>query len=162
MTLLLFISKMLASGFFVSYLPVRYFKRTLWTGAGILGALWGVLLLPWLPQRPATFLLFLGCAVLVGVGICSLAEIAFARRDDPRILLDETLGFWAAVATFPFRPALVACAFLLFRLFDVYKPNLLRSLERLPKGWGVVLDDIGAGLITNLILQVLHRGLGWL
>ena len=53
----------------------------------------------------------------------------------------------------------VVCAFASFRLFDVTKPPPCRALEKLPEGWGILLDDLMAGVYANLLAQVVTRGL---
>ena len=65
------------------------------------------------------------------------------------LLLPELDPRWQAAA--------VGAGFLLFRLFDILKPPPLKSLERLPGGWGILLDDLGAGLMANATLQLLLR-----
>ncbi|MGH8057240.1 MAG: phosphatidylglycerophosphatase A, partial [Candidatus Entotheonellia bacterium] len=50
----------------------------------------------------------------------------------------------------------VLAAFLLFRVFDILKPSPIRALERLPGGWGIMCDDLAAGLLTNIVLQGLR------
>ena len=62
------------------------------------------------------------------------------------------ISLWWLPHTWP----LLLLGFFLFRLFDVVKPPPLRALERLPSPWGVLLDDVGAGLYANLLLH------GWL
>jgi phosphatidylglycerophosphatase A len=55
----------------------------------------------------------------------------------------------------------VVAAFFLFRIMDVVKPFPARRLEDLPRGWGIMADDVMAGIYANLVLQVALR-LGWL
>ena len=148
----------LSTGLFVSYLPARFFRRTFWTGAGLLGSAWGWLLLPCLPTATLPCALFLLVAAGASIGITSLAEKALGRKDDPRIILDETVGYWVSAAFLPRTTGVLAAAFLLFRVFDVYKLPPLKAMQNWPRGWGVMADDIGAGILTNLILQM---GVRW-
>ena len=83
-----------------------------------------------------------------------------AERDgqekDPRwVVVDETVGMMVAL-TFVRGPWIIwPAGFVLFRLFDIVKPYPVGRAERLPGGVGIVMDDVLAGLYTNLILQIL-------
>jgi phosphatidylglycerophosphatase A len=81
------------------------------------------------------------------------------NQPDPQIVVvDEVLGQWitlAGAATFNWKTWLAA--FALFRLLDVWKPAPARQLERLPGGWGIVADDVMAGLYGALAIFVLDR-----
>ena len=73
------------------------------------------------------------------------------RHPDPSIVvIDEIVGIWIALLLLPKTVVAYAVAFLLFRLFDVLKPQPARALERLPGGWGIMLDDVVAGAYANL------------
>ena len=65
-----------------------------------------------------------------------------------RIMAVALLGFQVSLSR-------IALAFALFRFFDIAKPLFIRRLERLPKGWGVMMDDLLAGIYSNLILHFL-------
>jgi phosphatidylglycerophosphatase A len=81
------------------------------------------------------------------------------NRPDPQIVVvDEVIGQWitlAGAATFNWKTWLAA--FALFRLLDMWKPAPARQLERLPGGWGIVADDVMAGLYGALAIFVLDR-----
>ena len=78
---------------------------------------------------------------------------------DPHIVVvDEVIGQWitlAGSATFNWRSWLAA--FVMFRLLDIWKPAPARQLESLPGGWGIVADDVMAGLYGALAIFVLDR-----
>ena len=102
------------------------------------------------------FLLFLftGAAVY----ITAEAEKIFGEKDPPCIVIDEITGFlW----TMFFVPPTLACIFLgfiLFRFFDIFKPFPVRILhDKLPGGYGVVGDDVMAGIYSNIALHVLIK-----
>ena len=105
---------------------------------------------------------------LTGVAIWAAdrADHVWGTHDSQRIVIDEVAGYLVTVALVDRAtwPAL-ACGFVAFRFFDIVKPPPVRWLdEHLPGGWGVVLDDIGAGM-QGLIAMVLldHFGaLHWL
>ncbi len=84
--------------------------------------------------------------------------------EDPRaFVLDEAIGVWLAVLR-PARPALLtfALAFVLFRTFDIWKPGPIRRLERIGRGWGVVLDDVAAGVLAGAVMLAMAAVGGWL
>ncbi|OGR93352.1 MAG: hypothetical protein A2992_06090 [Elusimicrobia bacterium RIFCSPLOWO2_01_FULL_59_12] len=138
----------LASGCFLSYVPAWLLRRRRYTGAGLVGSLWGVALLSWLPLDPAR-------AAAVWVGLLAIGVVAgdlaeeFLGKDDPRIVIDEWIGLWAALLFQPRTPAVIVSAFVLFRILDVYKPGWIRRAAGLPGGWGVVMDDVLAGVAAN-------------
>jgi phosphatidylglycerophosphatase A len=147
----------LATGLYLSFIPAYLVRSQKYTGAGLIGTAWGVVLLPWLPLNPiAQIAVWLGACAMALV-ISDIAEERLRQKDDPRIIIDETVGYWTAMLFLPRSwPAIVA-AFLLFRIFDVWKPLGIRRLGHLPGGWGVLLDDIGAGVAANLLLQIAQR-----
>ncbi len=82
------------------------------------------------------------------------------KKDPGEIVADEFAGqsvtFIGAYASGYQEIAIVAVAgFLLFRLFDIFKPWPIRKLEKLPDGWGVLADDILAGVFAGIVLQVI-------
>ena len=86
------------------------------------------------------------------------------RKDgDPgQVVLDEWAGQWIALIAFPMPTfermiAVLAVQFILFRIFDVIKPPPGRQLEKLHGGWGILLDDVAAGVYANIIGQIIFR-----
>jgi phosphatidylglycerophosphatase A len=78
------------------------------------------------------------------------------EHDSGRIVVDEIVGFLTATALMDVTPARLVVAFFLFRLFDIVKPPPARYFdEQVPGGPGVVLDDVFAGIYTNVIVRVL-------
>jgi phosphatidylglycerophosphatase A len=85
------------------------------------------------------------------------AEIFFGKKDDPRIVIDEMIGFLIAMLWVPKTTGFIIIGFFLFRFFDIIKPFPIRRLEkRLKGGFGVVLDDVMAGVYANIILQLIY------
>ncbi len=98
--------------------------------------------------------------VLLAPGIWSASVVAKeTNTTDPQIVVvDEVIGQWITLtgaATFNWKTWLAA--FLLFRLLDMWKPAPARQLESLPGGWGIVADDVMAGLYGALAIFVLDR-----
>jgi phosphatidylglycerophosphatase A len=92
----------------------------------------------------------IAAVVAVAIGIPAATIVAReAGREDPQfVVVDEVAGQWIALigARPDWAHALVALA--LFRLFDIWKPWPVRALERLPGGWGIMLDDVAAGVLA--------------
>lgn len=100
-----------------------------------------------------------GLLVLAPLAVWACGAEALRRGviDPGPVVLDEVTGQWLAL-TLPvlvlsknLKPQHVVISFLLFRLFDIWKPWPIRLLERLPGGWGIVADDVGAGLAAGLV-----------
>lgn len=98
-----------------------------------------------------TVIAFVCLAVWVATG----AERELGEKDCQKIVIDEIAGYLVTMAFIPFTGWAVAAGFVLFRLFDIWKPFPCRWIEKnLPRGWGVVGDDVMAGIYANLVLQV--------
>ncbi|MCB0359923.1 MAG: phosphatidylglycerophosphatase A [Bdellovibrionales bacterium] len=75
-----------------------------------------------------------------------------ADASDPQqIVIDEFAGFFVALSGLGGGAAQILLAFLLFRLFDITKPPPIRQIEKLPGAWGIVLDDVLAGIFANFV-----------
>ena len=91
---------------------------------------------------------------LMGTWAAGRAEVILGRTDSPSIVIDEVVGYLVAMFLVPTGWIYIVSGFLLFRVFDILKPWPLKRLEKLHGGLGVMLDDIGAGVYTNLVLQL--------
>ncbi len=91
---------------------------------------------------------------IVGTWAAGRAEIILGKKDSPSIVIDEIAGYLIALFMAPSGWGFVAAAFILFRVFDIVKPWPLKQLQKVRGGPGVMLDDIGAGVYTNVLLQV--------
>jgi phosphatidylglycerophosphatase A len=78
------------------------------------------------------------------------------RTPDPSIVvIDEIVGMWVALFLLPRTPLALVLAFVAFRAMDVLKPQPARYFERIPHGWGIMLDDIAAGIYANLLTRII-------
>jgi phosphatidylglycerophosphatase A len=164
------VSVALASCFYTSFAPAKFVstfqlkvgRKSLteekWTGAGFVGSLWGLATYLFLPWSFVSSSVSIVLGVLSAILFSQIAEKSLKNHDDPRIVIDEWIGSWIALWTLDQRLSPeVILAFILFRVFDTFKGPWGRSLQRLPGGFGVVLDDVMAGLIANIIVRVLIR-----
>ncbi len=98
-------------------------------------------------------LLILGS--IIAVFICSEAEKKLGH-DNGKIIIDELFGYFFAILFIPKSLLIGFLGFLLFRIFDIFKPFPINKLQNLPKGWGVMADDILAGIFSNIILLAVY------
>jgi len=120
------------------------------TAGTIVGVLLAVLL------RDAVYCWYaLATAVVTSIGTWAAgeADAILGTKDSPTIVIDEIAGFLVAMFLVPFTWWTVVAGFVLFRLIDIVKPWPLKRLQDIPGGMGVMLDDLGAGVYTNVILQ---------
>ena len=91
-------------------------------------------------------LFWIALAITLGVPAATIVERESGRHDPGFVVIDEVIGQWIALLFSPvdWRHGLIALV--LFRLFDIVKPFPVRRFERLPAGWGIVFDDVAAGL----------------
>ena len=149
------IVRALATGLFVSCLPPLVFKYTKNTGAGFLGTLWGI---PIVLAFPADQMLYLICMLAfwaVAVIVCKQVQFkGYTGHDNPKIVIDEMAGYIAAMAFLPRTWPYMLAAFVLFRTFDTLKPWLVKTFDKMDNAFGVVFDDVAAGLMANILLQI--------
>lgn len=140
----------LASGFGAGFAPVA--PGTVGTLVALPGA-WALSLAP-----PWVRLTLIAGALPLAARICGAAARQGADEDPGWVVLDEIVGFLVATAFVPAGLASYLVAFLLFRLFDIIKPPPAGAIDRrLPGGWGILLDDVFAGLYAALFLALLER-----
>ena len=103
---------------------------------------------------------YLFCVLLMfflGVAASSYCIRQFQDKDPSKVVIDETVGFLITMFLVPLSPASILTGFFLFRVADIIKPFPARDAEKLPAGWGVMMDDVVAGLYANIVLQVIWR-----
>jgi phosphatidylglycerophosphatase A len=140
---------LLATGFGVGYSPVA---------PGTLGTLVAILLYYFLSNIPSPlYEITLIGFFFFSIWISENAEEFFGKKDDPRIVIDEIMGFLITMLWVPKTIRFVIIGFFLFRVFDILKPYPIRRLEkRFKGGFGVVLDDVAAGVYANIVLQFIY------
>lgn len=100
----------------------------------------------------SSYIVWIVCTLSLGVVICDYSGRVLGAKDHPAIVWDEFVGMWVALIGLPLQWQWLLLAFVLFRVLDIFKPPPLGSLERLPHGFGVMLDDFVAGLFVALAL----------
>ena len=143
---------------------VRFLATGAYTGLapvapGTFGTLPGVALAPLVAMAaglgvaPYTLILLAIIALAVWVADRYAAEIGV--KDPGSVVIDEIAGYLVTVAFLPVSMTTLGMGFLAFRLFDIVKPPPARQCEALPGGFGIVLDDVVAGLYANLALRLI-------
>ena len=162
--------KMIVTGLGTGYLPVA-------PGTWASAAVCGLFLITALVSGSrtlcvtGTMLIVAAAASIACVALGSFAESAFGRKDPRPCTIDEWAGQAIALVLLPIRSSLpdwqscliaAGVAFFAFRIFDIFKPPPVRQIEKLPRGWGVLLDDLVAGIYANVVAQIVLRViLGW-
>lgn len=139
----------LATGFGVGYSPIV---------PGTLGTLIAIPIYYFLseihfPLYEVTLIAFF----FLSVWISENAERFFRKKDDQRIVIDEVIGFLITMLWVPKTLVFIIIGFFLFRVFDILKPFPIRRLEKGFKGgFGIVLDDVVAGVYANIFLRLIY------
>ncbi len=160
------VTRAVATGLFAGYIP--------WA-SGTFGTLVGlaVYLLPGLSEP-----VWLSLLIVVGMsaGVVTAKKVAQATghqltasaerakalfqpgthdvADPSIVVIDEIVGIWITLWLVPYSRVAIVVAFILFRLFDIVKPPPARQLERIPGGWGIMLDDVAAGIYANIATRI--------
>ena len=94
--------------------------------------------------------------VLFFVGVAASTRVArgVGIEDPGIVVVDEVVGMWTTLLFLPLTPTTAVAGFLLFRILDVFKPYPARQFESLPGGWGIMSDDVMAGIYANLLLRI--------
>ncbi len=110
-------------------------------------------------QIPVIVVLILA-VVAIGIPAATLEARACGQKDPSHVVIDEVAGQLLTLIACPIVWQGLLAGFILFRAFDIVKPPPVRSLEKLPEGTGIVVDDLGAGVYALVVLQLLlHFGI---
>lgn len=137
----------LATGFGVGYAPIA---------PGTLGTFVAIPIYYFLSEIPfPLYEITLAGFFFLAVWISEKAEAIFEKKDNPKIVIDEMMGFFITMLWISKTPFFILAGFILFRFLDILKPYPIRYFEKAKGGFGVVLDDVGAGVYANLILRLI-------
>ena len=142
------LAKILASGLGTGYSKIA---------PGTMGALLAAIVLGVISQFwiYPSFAWMLGALIVVyAIGWWSVDKVhTIWPHDDNRIVIDEILGILVSLIFIPISAVTILIAFVLFRIFDIWKPLGIRGMESWGGAHGVLMDDVLAGIYTNLVLQ---------
>ncbi len=99
--------------------------------------------------------LFIGVFILIAVWSSGLSQRLLGRKDPGEVVIDEAAGLLLTFFLLPLTWHVLIPGFVLFRLFDIFKPFPIKRLEKINGGKGIVLDDLLAGIYANLALRIL-------
>ncbi len=135
------LSRFLATGFFSGYSPIV---------PGTAGSLVGLLIYA-IPGMNRPILLGISILLMFFVGVGTSARMEKQYGEDPSIVvIDEIVGMWISLLFLPRNLWVALLAFVFFRVYDTVKPPPARQWERFRQGWGVMLDDVAAGVYANI------------
>lgn len=113
--------------------------------------------------HPLFYMIFLTLFMMFAIAACSLYEKFETGHDHSHVVIDEVVGFLITLLWLPATWQTVVLGFVLFRIFDISKPFPIGYLDRkVQGGLGVVIDDVVAGVIANIILQIIYTQTNWL
>jgi len=97
-------------------------------------------------------------AGVLALGFASIrALIGNAEEDPSEVVIDEWAGMWISCLFLPIKPGAMIGAFILFRVFDIWKPLGIRKLEKWKGAAGIMMDDVAAGIGANVLMQIAVR-----
>lgn len=140
------LSTFIATVGFIGYAPIA---------PGTAGSLAATLAFMLMPTYLAPVPFTLASVALFALAVWAADRHASADNPDPsEVVIDEVMGMVVAIAYLPLTPTVLIASFVLFRLFDIAKPFPVRQFEKLHGGWGIVMDDVMAGVYANVALRV--------
>lgn len=143
------ISEWIATCFKVGYLPLA---------PGTWGSVFAILLW-WAFLKNVNIYIFVILIIfsfLIGIVASNIVIDQRGDADPSYIIIDELVGQWLALLFIPQEYFYIVISFISFRFFDIIKPWPISLIEKLPKGLGVMSDDFIAGLITLVLIQIIH------
>ena len=134
-----------------------------WIGTGLLpvmpgtfGTLAAVPLILLLDNLGAIYkLLTLMTAIAIAIWASGMHQKLLDQSDPREIVIDEVAGFLLTMLFLPCSWLTISLGFIFFRFFDILKPYPIKQLEKLRGGFGVVIDDLAAGLYANIIVRII-------
>jgi len=143
-----FLTLTISTFFYIGYLPLI---------PGTFGSLAGLGLYFLIKENSFLYIFFTAGIILLGFLLSGKAEGLLNKKDARCIVIDEVGGMLLSLLFIPYDIKIALLAFLIFRALDILKPYPARRLQHLKGSRGIMLDDLVAGLYTNIILQVVLR-----
>lgn len=91
----------------------------------------------------------------IGVYAANFVEKALNKKDPGVIVIDEVIGYLITVYLLPFNVLYAVLGFILFRFYDIIKPYPIKKIEKICGGWGIMLDDVLAGIYACITLNII-------
>jgi len=126
------------------------------TAASVVGALMAVILAP----SSILYVIVFSVVTIIGFMVSGKMETLLDRKDPGCVVIDEVSGIMIAMFLLPLSPIVVITTFFLFRAFDMFKIYPVNKFEQLKGSQGIMMDDIIAGIYTNIVMQFAVRGAG--
>lgn len=141
-----FLEKLIGSGFYTGYIK---------KASGTFGSL-AALVIYLIPgfENPSIMIFFITLFILIGVPIARKFESIYGE-DPKEYTNDEVIGMWISLLFIPKKIWWIILAFFIWRAFDIIKPFPVRKLESVKNGWGVLLDDILAGIYSFMVVHLI-------
>lgn len=138
--------KIIATIFFIGYFPFA---------PGTMASAFAMAFLWFLKPSNAVILFILIVSFISGIFVSQKIQEQSQKKDPSCVVIDEFSGYLTAVVFFPLSWQNLLIGFVIFRFFDILKPPPIRQIERkLHGGLGIMIDDIIAGLMTNLLIRI--------
>jgi phosphatidylglycerophosphatase A len=137
----------LSSGTYLGYIPFA---------SGTFGTLWGLPIFYVLSTQTFRFqFLIITGSIGLAIFLAGQTEKFLKRKDPSQVVIDEIVGYMVTVAGMPFAWTTAISGFFIFRIMDIVKPYPIRKIDqKMPGGWGIVLDDVLAGVYSQLLLRL--------
>jgi len=140
--------KLIATVFYIGYLPIA---------PGSIGSLVALFFYYFIKQDSYLVGASILVSLILGLLTARKAEELFELEDASQIIIDEFTGMLVSLYLLPPTMGYIVSAFLLFRFFDIIKPEPIKTLEKLKGSAGIMADDLMAGVYANLVLQAVYR-----
>jgi phosphatidylglycerophosphatase A len=142
------IARLIATFFYAGIFPVA---------SGTFASAVAVLIVLDLYRQPWLYVAVMIVVTVVGIWASGVTEKAVGKKDPSIVVIDEVAGVMVSFFLVPLSWPVVLSGFFLFRAFDMFKIYPCNKLEEQGGGWGIMADDLFAGLYTNIVLQLAVR-----
>ena len=122
---------------------------------GTIGTLVALPFCLFLHRFPVAYILTFLVLFVLGVISSDIVEKNTGTEDPTQVIIDEAACIFVAFFMVPLSLPIIIIGFIAFRLLDIFKVPPMKSAAKVGGGWGIMLDDLIAGLYTNLILQII-------
>ena len=105
--------------------------------------------------HPVLFIVLTLAIFAIGVITSTIVERELSSSDPSRIVIDEWVGQWIALFFVPKSIYFGLVSFVLFRIFDIWKPLYIKQMEKYSEGYGIMMDDVGAGAVALIFTHII-------